>query len=67
MDRSSRTKVENYKADAEKSIKDFEKKMEDYQKDLVTGHAAKNSQLPNSGRFPKSHPPTRFLMISVLT
>jgi ABC-type multidrug transport system ATPase subunit len=49
----SRNKVNNYKADAEKSIKDFEKKMEDYQKELATGHDAKKPATPKLGPVPK--------------
>jgi len=52
----SRNKVDQYKADAEKSIKDFEKKMEDYQKELALGHAPKKPTAPKLGPVPEISP-----------
>jgi ABC-type multidrug transport system ATPase subunit len=49
----ARTKVDKYKADAEKSIKDFEKKMEDYQKELATGQQPKKPATPKLGPVPE--------------
>jgi hypothetical protein len=49
----SRTKVDKYKADAEKTISNFEKKMEDYQKELAIGHAAKKPTAPTLGPVPE--------------
>lgn len=46
-------KVEQYKADAESSIKDFEKKMEDYQTSLAAGRAGKSPNAPKLGPAPK--------------
>lgn len=52
----SRAKVDKYKADAEKSISNFEKKMEDYQKELAAGHAAKKPPTPKLGPVPEIQP-----------
>jgi len=49
----SRAKVEKYKADAEKSINNFEKKMEDYQKDLLSGRSTKKPATPKLGPVPE--------------
>jgi len=52
----SRTKIDKYKADAENSINTFEKKMEDYQKELASGHAAKKPATPKLGPVPEIPP-----------
>jgi len=52
----SRTKIDKYKADAENSINNFEKKMEDYQKELASGHAAKKPATPKLGPVPEIPP-----------
>jgi hypothetical protein len=52
----SRSKVDQYKANAEKSIKDFEKKMEDYQKEVAMGHSAKKPATPKLGPVPEISP-----------
>jgi hypothetical protein len=49
----SRNKVDKYKADAEKSINNFEKKMEDYQKDLAMGRSTKKPATPKLGPVPE--------------
>jgi len=49
----SRAKVDKYKEDAEKSINNFEKKMEDYQKDLATGRSTKKPATPKLGPVPE--------------
>src|SRR4030095_1125415 len=49
----SRAKVDKYKADAEKSISNFEKKMEDYQKDLAVGRTAKKPATPKLSPVPE--------------
>jgi len=49
----SRAKVNKYKEDAEKSINNFEKKMEDYQKDLATGRSTKKPATPKLGPVPE--------------
>jgi hypothetical protein len=49
----SRAKVDKYKADAEKSISNFEKKMEDYQKDLAMGRAVKKPAAPKLSPVPE--------------
>jgi ABC-type multidrug transport system ATPase subunit len=55
----SRRKVDKYKADAEKSINNFEKKMEDYQKDLASGRVAKKPATPKLGPVPEIPPAKR--------
>jgi hypothetical protein len=52
----ARNNVDQYKADAEKSINNFEKKMEDYQKDLARGRAAKKPVTPKLGPVPEIPP-----------
>ena len=52
----SRTQIDKYKADAENSINNFEKKMEDYQKELASGHAAKKPATPKLGPVPEIPP-----------
>jgi len=49
----SRAKIDKYKADAEKSISNFEKKMEDYQKDLAMGRAVKKPTAPKLSPVPE--------------
>ena len=49
----SRGKVDKYKADAEKSINNFEKKMEDYQKDLAMGRSTKKPATPKLSPVPE--------------
>ena len=49
----SRGKVDQYKADAEKSINNFEKKMEDYQKDLAMGRSTKKPATPKLSPVPE--------------
>jgi len=48
-----RTKIDKYKADAEKNISNFEKKMEDYQKDLAVGRAVKKPAAPKLSPVPE--------------
>lgn len=52
----SRTKVDKYKADAEKSISNFEKKMEDYTKELTSGRQPKKPATPKLGPVPEIPP-----------
>lgn len=52
----ARKKVEAYKADAEKSTRDFKKKMEDYQKSLATGGHATQPASPQLGSPPEIPP-----------
>ncbi|HEV8366778.1 MAG TPA: FHA domain-containing protein [Pyrinomonadaceae bacterium] len=52
----ARAKVDKYKADAEKSISNFEKKMEGYQKDLATGRTGKKPATPKLGPVPEIQP-----------
>jgi len=52
----SRAKVDKYKADAEKSINSFEKKMEDYVTELTSGHAPKKPTTPKLGPVPEIPP-----------
>ncbi len=52
----SRAKVDKYKADAEKSMNNFEKKMEDYVKELQSGHAPKKPATPKLGPVPEIPP-----------
>ena len=49
----SRARVDTYKADAEKSINNFEEKMEDYQKDLAVGRSARKPPKPKLGAVPE--------------
>ncbi|PWT91911.1 MAG: hypothetical protein C5B55_07310 [Blastocatellia bacterium] len=49
---NARDSVTKYKSDAEKSIKDFEKKMEDYLKNLPTGQAGNKPTAPKLGPAP---------------
>jgi ABC transport system ATP-binding/permease protein len=55
----ARVKVDKYKADAEKSIKDFETKMEEYQKSLMTAHPLKEPTSPKLGPVPEIPPATK--------
>jgi ABC transport system ATP-binding/permease protein len=48
----ARQKVDSYKADAEKSSKDFEKDMDQYQKDLMSGGSPTKPTPPNLGPAP---------------
>jgi hypothetical protein len=52
----SRAKVDKYKADAEKSINSFEKKMEDYVTELTSGHAPTKPATPKLGPVPEIPP-----------
>jgi len=52
----SRTKIDKYKADAEKNISNFEKKMEDYQKDLAVGRSGKKPAAPKLSPVPEISP-----------
>jgi ABC transport system ATP-binding/permease protein len=54
----ARLHVEAYKADAEKSTRDFERKMQDYQTDLAYGRAGKQPTAPKLGPAPEI-PPAR--------
>jgi ABC-type multidrug transport system ATPase subunit len=49
----ARAKVAKYKADAEKDIKDFEKKMEEYQKSVMTAHPLTEPKAPKLGPVPQ--------------
>ena len=49
----SRSRVDTYKAEGEKSINNFEEKMEDYQKDLAVGRSARKPPKPKLGTVPE--------------
>jgi len=55
----SRAKVDKYKADAEKSINNFEKKMEDHIKELQSGHSPKKPATPKLGPVPEIPPASK--------
>jgi ABC-type multidrug transport system ATPase subunit len=49
----ARAKVDNYKADAEKDIKDFEKKIDDHVESLKRGESPKQPKAPKLGPVPE--------------
>lgn len=49
----TRKKIDKYKADADKAVKDFEADMEQYQKDLMKSRAGKKPTAPKLGPVPQ--------------
>ncbi|MEK6281706.1 MAG: FHA domain-containing protein [Acidobacteriota bacterium] len=55
----AKERIDKYKADAEKNSKDFEKKMDQYQKDLMAGGAPVKPTPPKTGPAPEIAEATR--------
>jgi ABC transport system ATP-binding/permease protein len=49
----ARQRIDDYKADAEKDTKDFQRKMDQYQKDLMSGAAPEKPVAPKPGPAPE--------------